>query len=461
VATGKARIGDLLVEDRLITRAQLAEAVALQKDKGGKLVENLIVLHHLEPHSFVGFLARQPGIASIDLQNYTIPSIVIDLVDGAFARKHEILPIDTMGKVLTVGMACPLDVDTVKQLEEMTHLKVRSLLASSEEIRLALNRYYPVPLSGQDIKLAGAGRETMVVAQKREEGGISTNLLKKVESALTFEGIVRLAREVKSLPALPETVKEIQKATRDTHTSTTDVAHIISKDPALSAKLIGLANSAAFSFSHHIDNIELAVTLLGLRETYSVVLASSVINYFDSSKHFDFNAFWRRSIIAGIAARKIARLGKLTDDGSAFAAGLLHDLGRLVFTEIASERYGEIDQGLSDDALVELEHKHFGIAHPELGYVLAKEWGLPVEITEPMRLHHGTGRTPSVPVMSSIVRLAAKITDKIDQLLNDDSYLEEFVPMCDNVAETLKLQKSQLKEIVQEIRDRLEHDDEH
>jgi hypothetical protein len=138
------RIGELLVSEGLVTALQIDEALALQKKEGGKVVENLIALDHLDSKEFIGFLSKQPGIASIDLLNYTIPQETIDLVPADFALQHELLPIDQMGRFLTVAMTCPLDARTIEKLEEMAGCRVRPMLASGRDIWAALKRYYPI-----------------------------------------------------------------------------------------------------------------------------------------------------------------------------------------------------------------------------------------------------------------------------------------------------------------------------
>ena len=101
--SGKKRIGELLIEEGLITSEALKEALAVQGKEGGKTVEILISLGHLTSRDFVNFLAKQEGVASIDLGHYEIAPDIIGLVPKDLAVKHEVIPIDKLGKLLTVG----------------------------------------------------------------------------------------------------------------------------------------------------------------------------------------------------------------------------------------------------------------------------------------------------------------------------------------------------------------------
>ena len=137
------RIGDMLVDEHVISPKMLDEALEKQKKDGGKIVEVLIQLGYLSINEFVKFLGHQPGIASIDIAHYQIPQEIIDLVPQDIDFDHEVFPIDRMGSLLTVGMVCPLDTKTIEQIRDLTGLRVKPILCSAEDIRGAISRYYP------------------------------------------------------------------------------------------------------------------------------------------------------------------------------------------------------------------------------------------------------------------------------------------------------------------------------
>lgn len=138
------RIGNRLVREALITNGQLTEALAAQKTTGRKIVETLIGLGYLTETQFVRFLAQQPGIPSISLENCAVTEELVALIPGEFARKHELFPIDKLGKLLTVGMVCPLDKAAIADLEARTSLRVKPMLCSLADVRRALDKYYPL-----------------------------------------------------------------------------------------------------------------------------------------------------------------------------------------------------------------------------------------------------------------------------------------------------------------------------
>lgn len=434
----RLRIGELLIREGVISDGQLREALGLQERGGGKLVENLISLGYLDPKTFANFLSRQPGMASINLLNYSIPAEIIKLIPADIALKHEVLPLDRLGRDLTVAMACPLDKQTLDMLQATTGLRVKPFLVSMGDIRVALNRYYRPAGEHHVLKLQERPTATRPAPLPEPE---HASAIAKAESGLHFEGIVGLVRKIHTLPALPESVTRVRDAMNDPNSTAGDVAAILARDPALAAKVISLANSAAYGFSHRVDNIEMATRLLGLREIYSVVLSSAVIDYFKKSKYFDYKAFWRRSMIAATSARIVGKIyGKRTSSGL-FAAGLLHDIGRVVLAEVAGDRYAKIDQSLPDAEVIAMEEHALGIAHPEAGFILTDSWDLPPELTEAVRFHHDIAKATAAPDVVAVVGLAALMTDAYGRINRDNVMV--FAQQAKKALEVLSLTEKQ------------------
>ena len=438
------RIGEMLVEAGLVSDEQVNEALKMQQEQGGKTVGNLIALGYLEPSDFLGFLSSRPGIAVIDLLNYIIPRQVIDLIPAEFALKHEIVPIDKMGKQLTVGMVCPLDSRTIDELAEITGLTIRPLVLAMKDAEVALDRYYR-PRKGTCLESYEPEPETEARPPQELE---AEEVLPLVETAITFEGVMHLVRQIGALPALPETVGKVHEAMASPETSTADAAAIIRTDPSISAKVIGLANSPGYGFSHRVDNVELASTLLGLREVYSVVLSAAVIDYFQKSSHFDYRKFWKRAMFCAMAALATAAASGRKRREGLFSAGLLHDLGRAVFAEIVPERYAQIDQELAGDALIDREKELFAVAHPEIGYVLAETWELPKDISVPIRFHHDILKAPEKEELVAIVGLAALMADIHDETTKGQE--PDFGQVSGEQLELLSLSREQLAGVFDE-----------
>lgn len=141
-APAKKLLGQLLIEEGLVQRDQLEEALAKQKNTGMRIAETLMELGHLDRKAYEHFLSGQPGVASIDLENYNIPRDLINTIPRELAIRHQVFPIDKLGKLLTIGMACPLDSKTIEELQAHTGLRVKALLCSLESIEACIKEYY-------------------------------------------------------------------------------------------------------------------------------------------------------------------------------------------------------------------------------------------------------------------------------------------------------------------------------
>lgn len=386
------RIGRILIDEGLIEPNHLKQALDLQQSQGGKTVELLIHLGHLDLDTVAKFLASRPGVASINLENYAVPKDLYTLVPREFAVKHDVFPIDRLGNVLTVAMAFPIDLQAIHELEQLTDFRVNALLCYQDDIRLAIQRYYPHDEAGDPA--------TIEATQDR------------IHAGLKVEHLALLVRRIDSLPTLPQTVERVQEAMDDPDTSLRDVAEIVSGDPPIAAKLLQLANSAAYGFLSRINSVQNAITLLGIRETYMAVVSSAILDLADKSRTFDHERYWRMSMFCASAARKIAAACGEGRNPAVFTAGLLCDIGRFALSEVAPERYGKLDaRSLSDRRLAEAEEAELGIGHPEAGHILAVHWKLPEDIATAIRFHHRPELAGAHQKLTGITALASLMTD--------------------------------------------------
>jgi hypothetical protein len=139
------KIGDMLVDDGLVSRRQIEDALSYQASHGGKTAECLIRLGALHTRDYFRFLASLPGVASMHLENYSFSKGIEHLLPIEYMRAKEVFPIDHMGNSLTLGMACPLDKKTVDEVSEMTGLRVHPMFVDPEEIQQTICRYFRAP----------------------------------------------------------------------------------------------------------------------------------------------------------------------------------------------------------------------------------------------------------------------------------------------------------------------------
>ena len=244
----------------------------------------------------------------------------------------------------------------------------------------------------------------------------------------------KLAQRVVNVASLPSIYLKIENAVNNEKTSSQDIANIVSEDTALAGKVLRLSNSAMFNFPSKISTITQAVTIIGTRQLKDLVLACSVIDVFKDmpSDMVSMEKFWRHSIACAVSARVLSQLRRDSNAESAFVAGLLHDIGRLVlFKELGAltrtciERADRLHVHLDN-----MEREVFGFDHAMLGGLLLKEWKLPPQLVEATQYHHMPSRSMTYPVETSYVHIANLIVSML-QLGNSG---DKRIPRLDHGA---------------------------
>ncbi len=142
----------LLIEEGLVTKSQIRDALQVQKDEGGRLGEILVRLEHLSEADRTTVLGKQFGMQVIDLDTYPIDPMTVDLLPRSIARKHQVLPLgrDEEGEVVKVAITDPLDFEALDNLRFILNSEIMPLLASPEAVRRAIDRFYEATVETVD-----------------------------------------------------------------------------------------------------------------------------------------------------------------------------------------------------------------------------------------------------------------------------------------------------------------------
>ncbi|HOJ32693.1 MAG TPA: HDOD domain-containing protein [Candidatus Hydrogenedentes bacterium] len=398
------RIGELLVEAGLIEKEDLDYALRVQAEHGGDTVRILISLGCITVDDFLRFLAGLPGIHTLDLSQCEVDPELVRRVPREVAEKYQVFPIARKGDELILGMGRLLEEHQLKELERCVGLRLTPLLCLEEDLRAAIARYY-------------SGAEPLPPVTESDLQGLA--------APLRFSLVARLLQEIDAFPALPETVARVRQAMNNPKSSIRDVSDVIIMDPPVAAKVLSVANSAAYGFPRQVQDVTLAVTLLGLRETYSIVLSVAVLNLLEKSRHLDYKRFWLEALCCAAATRFVLKVANIRNMPGAFVGGLLHDLGRVAFAETLPHLSKRIDLRVSDEELLATEERLIGISHPEAGYMLALHWELPEEIAQAIRFHHQPERADSHKEIVAVVALADGLARSSGANLEESRYLLE------------------------------------
>lgn len=202
-----------------------------------------------------------------------------------------------------------------------------------------------------------------------------------LNSATAIENFNNIFKSVSSLSSISGVIFAIENIIDDPNASVSDLEEVISIDPALTARILRIANSAFYGLSHKISSLTQAITILGFNALRNIIVTSEVFDAFPPEKNiiFDRYLFWKHSIATGCAARAIGKLLKLENYEEIFIGGLLHDIGKLVLEEFFKNEFRLIVnqvkmQGIS---LLDAENKILGFNHCDVGKKITSYWNFP------------------------------------------------------------------------------------
>lgn len=218
---------------------------------------------------------------------------------------------------------------------------------------------------------------------------------------------VTVAIEGANVPPLPQVLLRLIQQLDDESSTIESVAAIVSKDPALSARILTAANSAAFYRSTPASDIKACVSLLGTRMVRSMATCLAVKRLFDADPRtvsVDLTDFWRHSLLVAETSRAMASATGYPNPGEAFLAGLLHDVGQLVLMSALGEQYAWLlSQTGDEDKLIELERASLSTDHCEVGTWLADQWRLDSGLADALLFHHASAE--EIATASNLPRL--------------------------------------------------------
>jgi putative nucleotidyltransferase with HDIG domain len=206
----------------------------------------------------------------------------------------------------------------------------------------------------------------------------------------------QVVSNIRNLPTPPIVFHQIQKVINDPKVNAGHIAAILAEDPAMSVKVLKLTNSAFYGLAREIDSVKQAVVIVGLEAVKNLVLSASVLDMFKGKDvDTDFQEkFWRHSLATAFCSRILAkhiRKNGIVDPDSAFSAGLLHDIGKIVIACFLPAEYKKIKDARAIDrasASFELEEQALGYTHAQIGALLAVQWKLPQKLGESITFHH-------------------------------------------------------------------------
>jgi putative nucleotidyltransferase with HDIG domain len=207
-----------------------------------------------------------------------------------------------------------------------------------------------------------------------------------------------IVSNVNSLPQFPENILMVQKLIGDPKSDMADIARQISMDPALTADLLKIVNSAQYMLVKKVDNISEAVKLVGIRGIKNLLYSYGTQKLLGDDTA-DKKALWEHSYKTAFYAYNLVKNFKkdhnLLDD--VYVGGILHDMGKIIFSNVHPDLLNKIEDFCNEKNLPAstFEDLAAGMSHAEIGALIAEKWNFPENLVLAIRFHHDPSSAPA------------------------------------------------------------------
>jgi len=206
-----------------------------------------------------------------------------------------------------------------------------------------------------------------------------------------------IVNNISSLPQFPENILLVQKLISDPKSEMADIARQISMDPALTADLLKIVNSAQYMLSKKVDSISEAVKMVGIRGIKNLLYSygtQKLLGDDTSEKKILWEHSYKTAFYAFNLVKNFRKDRNLLDD--AYVGGILHDMGKIIFSNVHPELLNKIQSFCSERGLPAstFEDLSAGMNHSEIGALIAEKWNFPEGLVCSIRYHHDPASAP-------------------------------------------------------------------
>lgn len=217
-----------------------------------------------------------------------------------------------------------------------------------------------------------------------------------------------LIKKVGDLPPLPQVAQKALSLIRNPNSSMGDLAEVLMMDQGLASTVLKWVNSSYYGLAQPVSTVQQAIVYLGQDTLQSLVLAASISTFLYRpvpGYELDRGDLWKHSIGVATGAQFIAKKFGPSQAEEAYHAGLLCDIGKLVF-EVIFRGINISNINWQGKSFNDLEFEIFGLDHAHMGSEMAKRWKLPISLQKGIECHHQPSQAGEFIRIASSVHIA-------------------------------------------------------
>jgi len=270
------------------------------------------------------------------------------------------------------------------------------------------------------------------------------------DSRLRRPDSAEIKRAMNSIQPIPQVALKMLRIIDQDEYDIATLTEEIRKDQVLSARTLKLCNSVFYGTRNRIQSLDHALVYLGQALLVKFVISASINNFFHQAAmgySLCKGGIYHHAVGSAIIAEKIAALTGHETSASAYTAGLLHDIGKVVLDQYIQSAfplfYRELQQ--SQNNFIDVENELLGTNHTEIGTTLARQWSFPDSLIETIKHHHNPEASTQYRKLVHIVYLADLLMSRFHAGLEVDRLGTDMLALR---LETIGLSKQRFDEIV-------------
>jgi HD-like signal output (HDOD) protein len=254
-----------------------------------------------------------------------------------------------------------------------------------------------------------------------------------------------IIRRLQELPPMPQVMFKAREVMNDPKSNFKALSDILETDQALAARVLRLSNSAYYGLAGKVSSVQHASVLLGS----SKLLGASLDGY-----KLDSGDLWHHSMAVALSSKIIAKKIKPEMENDAFAAGLIHDSGKIVLDKYLQERNTLFEDFMKDgeQTFLDAEKQILGFDHSEIAALMCQSWKIPASLTNAICYHHYPSRSKD-----SMLAYIVHVADSLSMMSGIGTGIDGMNYKMDNKAlEYLGLPEDKISPIIEETVDSIE-----
>jgi diguanylate cyclase (GGDEF)-like protein len=257
-----------------------------------------------------------------------------------------------------------------------------------------------------------------------------------------------------NLPSPPGIATKIVRLAKDAEADMGRIAQVLSMDPAITAKILRIANSPMYARQRKTENLRQALMVIGLNATISLALSFSLLKSWqrpEESGGLDYPLYWRRALLSATASHVLARAIGVKDGEELFLACLIQDIGLMALDRTIPDLYA----GLGADqvhhaALIGRERERLGVDHAVVSGWLLEKWQFPERTQQVVAVSHEPEKIPKHAPHGVFARCVS-LASMIAEVYLDDTGERGFLHLAERAGAYFAMDKEVLGELLAEI----------